>query len=91
MHVHINVELYYILCVFSVFAVLIMIAGLLVFPLGLESRFVQHYCHKSRAYHAGACTIGWGYMLGIMGTALAMFCPFLSQYTDMKVHEPTYV
>ena len=73
--------------IFVLFSVLIMIAGLLVFPLGLNSRFVQHYCQGSRIYWAGACHLGWAYMLGIMGSALAMFCPFLSQYTDMKVHD----
>ena len=68
-----------------------MVAGLLVFPLGLDSRFVQHYCEGATAYFSGGCQLGWGYMLGIMGAALAMFCPFLSQYTDMKVHDTTYV
>ncbi len=77
--------------VYFLISVLIMVCGLLVFPLGLESRFVQHYCDQSSAYQPGACQLGWGFMLGIMGTALAMFCPFLSQYTDMKVHEPAYV
>ncbi len=65
-----------------------MTAGLLVFPLGLDSRFVNHYCTGSRVYSAGACHMGWGYMLGIMGCALSVFCPFLSQFTDMKVQEP---
>ena len=66
-------------------SVLIMIAGLLIFPLGLGSKFSRHYCGDSAAaYHSGHCLIGWSYMLGIMGTALSVFCPFLSQFTDMK-------
>ena len=62
-----------------------MIAGLLIFPLGLGSKFSRHYCGDgAAAYHSGHCLIGWSYMLGIMGTALSVFCPFLSQFTDMK-------
>jgi hypothetical protein len=73
---------------------MIMVAGLVIFPLGLDSMFVQLYCRGSSIYDAGTCQIGWGYMLAIMGTALSIFCPFLSHYTDMKVnqyHRPTYV
>ena len=82
-----------IICIFfSSLAVLIMVSGLIIFPLGLDSRYARAYCgSRSRMYHADACELGWGYMLGIMGTGLAMFCPFLSQYTDMKVHEAIYV
>ncbi|XP_050409831.1 LHFPL tetraspan subfamily member 2a protein [Patella vulgata] len=66
-------------------AVLVMGAGLLIFPLGLNSSFYQHYCGKASApYNFGHCVVGWSYMLGIMGTALSIFCPFLSQYTDMN-------
>ena len=39
-------------------------------------------------YSAGSCHVGWAYMLGMMGAALAVFCPFLSQYTDLHVLEP---
>ncbi|XP_046356020.1 LHFPL tetraspan subfamily member 2 protein-like isoform X2 [Haliotis rubra] len=69
-------------------AVLIMIAGLLIFPLGFGSSYFRHYCgDTASAYDSGHCLIGWSYMLGIMGTALSMFCPFLSQFTDMKTSD----
>ena len=71
----------------SCFTVLIMIAGLVIYPLGLDSSFVRHYCRQARMYHAGSCQIGWSYLLGIVGTALAIFTPFLSQYTDLKLNE----
>ncbi|CAH1800656.1 unnamed protein product [Owenia fusiformis] len=73
----------YVQCV----AVLIMIAGLVVHPVGLGSQFVQQHCPGSGMYNGGHCQLGWAYMLGIMGTSLSMFCPFLSQYIDMKVHD----
>ncbi|XP_074642185.1 LHFPL tetraspan subfamily member 7 protein-like [Tubulanus polymorphus] len=68
-------------------AVMIMVAGLVIYPLGLDSRFVQRHCPQATLYSAGKCHIGWGYMLAIMGTALSIFCPFLSHYTDMRVHD----
>ncbi|XP_041348926.1 transmembrane protein 211-like [Gigantopelta aegis] len=72
----------------QIISVLIMIAGLLIYPLGLGSNFFRHYCGETAsAYNSGHCVIGWSYMLGIMGTALSMFCPFLCQYTDMKTNE----
>ena len=70
---------------YFVFAVLIMVAGLLIYPLGLESSFFRHYCgDAASSYHSGQCMIGWSYMLGIMGAALSVFCPFLAQFTDLK-------
>ncbi|KAK7462009.1 hypothetical protein BaRGS_00038566 [Batillaria attramentaria] len=68
--------------------ILIMIAGLLIFPLGFGSTFFRHYCGDfASAYDTGHCLIGWSYMLGIMGTALSVFCPFLSQFTDMRARD----
>lgn len=67
-------------------SVVLMIVGLFIYPLGLNAKFVRFFCPSSRKYNAGACQIGWAYLLGIMGTALALFCPFLSQYTDMRLH-----
>ncbi|XP_013410515.1 transmembrane protein 211-like [Lingula anatina] len=69
-------------------AVLIMIAGLIVYPFGLDSRLVSYYCGKTGIFNSGDCHFGWAYMLGIVGTALAMFCPFLAQYTDTKAYGP---
>ena len=73
------------------FAVMILILGLVVYPMGLDSRFVAHYCPGAGTYSSGQCFIGWAYMLAIMGTALSVFCPFLSQYTDMKLVDQGYV
>lgn len=68
-------------------SVLLMTAGLLVFPLGFGSPYIKRNCGEhSRSFYADECQIGWGYMLAIMGTALAMFCPFLSNFTTMKVN-----
>lgn len=67
--------------VFSISAV-ILIAAIFTFPLGLDSKFARHYCPGARMYNGGTCNVGWAYILGVMATALSIFCPFLSQYTD---------
>ena len=71
-----------------------MTAALLIFPVGFQSRVVRHYCHNTGMYHTGICELGWAYVLAIIGTALAMFLPYLSQYTDFRLNvvkrRPTY-
>ncbi|XP_070572258.1 LHFPL tetraspan subfamily member 7 protein-like [Ptychodera flava] len=61
-------------------SVLILMAGLVLFPLGLDNAFVRQYCGQSAIFNAGDCEIGWGYMLAIMSTAIAMFCPVFAKY-----------
>ena len=68
-----------------------LIAGLTLFPLGLRSSLVRQHCGRTRLYDAGYCQVGWAYMLAIIGTALAMFSPFLAQYTDVSLHERSHV
>ncbi|XP_077996534.1 LHFPL tetraspan subfamily member 7 protein-like [Glandiceps talaboti] len=64
----------------QIVAVLIMCAGLILFPLGLDNKFVRHYCGDTAIFNAGDCQIGWGYMLAIMSAAIAMFCPVFAKY-----------
>lgn len=64
------------------FSAVILIAAIFTFPLGLDSKFARHYCPGARMYNGGTCHVGWAYILGVMATALSIFCPFLSQYTD---------
>ena len=64
-----------------------LIIALSIFPTGLDSSFVHHYCLGARMYDTGQCQIGWAYMLAMIGTALAIFSPFLAQYTDITLDE----
>jgi hypothetical protein len=65
-----------------------MTAGLLIYPIGLESPFFRYYCGTTAGmYNAGHCKMGWSYMLAAMGTALAVFCPILSYFRDMKAED----
>lgn len=66
-------------------AVLVMIAGLFIYPLGFNSKFIRKHCGGgSSMYNSDQCEVGWGLILAVVGTALAMFCPVLSHYTDMQ-------
>ncbi|XP_060064585.1 LHFPL tetraspan subfamily member 2a protein-like [Ylistrum balloti] len=68
--------------------VLVMMSGLLIYPLGLGSKFMKFHCGAgTRMYHSGDCHIGWSFMLAIVGTSLAIFCPVLSHFTDMKARD----
>lgn len=66
-------------------SVLVMIAGLFIYPLGFNSKFIRKHCGGgSSMYNSEQCEVGWGLVLAVVGTALAMFCPVLSHYTDMQ-------
>ena len=66
-----------------------MLISLLVFPLTLGTDYARRVCGpNSRAYYGDQCQIGWAYMLSVMGTALAFFCPLLARYVDLRVCEP---
>ena len=64
-------------------AAVILLGAVVSFPVGLDSKLAQHYCPGAAMYSAGACHVGWAYMLGIMSAALVVFCPVLSHYTDI--------
>ncbi|XP_061417801.1 LHFPL tetraspan subfamily member 7 protein-like [Lethenteron reissneri] len=61
-------------------AVIIMGAGLLVFPLGLGSPFARQQCGDSAPFWAGDCQLAWGYTLAIVGVLLAAFLPYFARY-----------
>ena len=66
-------------------AVLLLVSGLVMFPLGFSTAFFRYYCDSSGAFCVGHCRMGWGYVLAITATALAVFCPVLSNYTDLTL------
>lgn len=74
---------------FSISAVFIMAAGLLVYPFGLNSSLVRSFCGESDIYYAGECQIGWGYMLAIVGVMLTVFLPFFAKYAPKEQLSPT--
>lgn len=65
-------------------AVLVVISALLTFPLGFSSPFFRYYCGGAGAYDTGQCSVGWSYMLAIMGVALSVFCPILWSFRWIK-------
>ncbi|XP_033748026.1 transmembrane protein 211-like [Pecten maximus] len=72
-------------------AVLILTSALLVYPLGMTSPFFRYYCGPTaEVYNAGQCSMGWSYMLAVMGTALSIFCPILWNLRDFKSEHDDY-
>ncbi|XP_052797394.1 LHFPL tetraspan subfamily member 2a protein-like [Mya arenaria] len=64
-------------------SVFLMTSGLVVYPLGFESRYFRYYCgSEADIYNVGACAVGWTYVLAIVGCAVSMFCPVLSYFSQ---------
>ncbi|XP_060468877.1 LHFPL tetraspan subfamily member 7 protein [Panthera onca] len=53
------------------------IAGLLVFPISLDSPFAKEACGTSSVYCSGQCQLGWGYVTAIFSAVLASFLPMI--------------
>ncbi|KAL8571378.1 hypothetical protein ACOMHN_020370 [Nucella lapillus] len=64
-------------------AVVLLMCGLVVYPLGFHTTLFRYYCDSGGRYCLGHCHLGLGYVLAITATALAVFCPVLSAYTDL--------
>ncbi|KAK7082738.1 hypothetical protein SK128_007306 [Halocaridina rubra] len=59
--------------------------SLILFPLGLGSALARLECGgSSSVYWRGDCLFGWAYMLSIVATTLAAFCPCLARLTVYK-------
>lgn len=77
-HIHI------LLTNFDFLLVLVVISALLTYPLGFSSPFFRYYCGGAGVYNTGQCSVGWSYMLAIMGVALSVFCPILWSFRWIK-------
>lgn len=69
---------------FDFLLVLVVISALLTYPLGFSSPFFRYYCGGAGVYNMGQCSVGWSYMLAIMGVALSVFCPILWSFRWIK-------
>lgn len=76
----------------QVIGVVFLVISVLMFPLGLDSKFARDVCGKdARMYLSGSCQVTWGYVLSIMAISLTVFCPVLAKYsTEMKEEENEY-
>ncbi len=67
------------------FIVLCYISGILVFPVGWDATDVQSICGtKAGIYDMGNCSIGWSYIVIIIGTGIAMTAMAMSWTTLLK-------
>ncbi|XP_069172528.1 uncharacterized protein [Procambarus clarkii] len=59
--------------------------ALVLFPLGLGSPLARGECGgSSSVYWSGDCSFGWSYMLGVVATTLAAYCPCLARLTIFR-------
>ncbi|KAK7073234.1 hypothetical protein SK128_004245 [Halocaridina rubra] len=66
-------------------AVALQAVGLILFPLGLGSPFARLQCGASASvYMAGGCEMGYAYMLALVATGLAAYCPVLARLITYK-------
>ncbi|XP_045118894.1 uncharacterized protein LOC123508923 [Portunus trituberculatus] len=62
--------------------------ALVLFPLGLGSPLARGECGgSSSVYWPGECTFGWSYMLGVVATTLAAYCPCLARLTVFRKYD----
>ncbi|XP_076060740.1 uncharacterized protein LOC143036824 [Oratosquilla oratoria] len=66
-------------------AVMSQAVGLTLFPLGLGSPLARRECGLSASvYWPGDCRVGWCYVLALVCTTLAAYCPVLARLTAYK-------
>ncbi|XP_064106388.1 LHFPL tetraspan subfamily member 7 protein-like [Macrobrachium nipponense] len=66
-------------------AVSLQAVALVLYPLGLGSPFARLQCGISASvYAAGSCEMGYAYMLALVATGLAAYCPVLARLITYK-------
>ena len=63
--------------------VVLLVAGLLIFPIGFDSAFAKQLCSEKHAgvYDKGSCDLGWAYFVAMIATAIAMYLPSLAIFS----------
>lgn len=70
-------------------AVLTILLGVLLYPLGLGSDFVRHHCGDSAApFWAASCELGWAFMLTLVTALIGLYCPVLARFTVSAALHP---
>lgn len=67
----------------SLSVVVLLAAGLLIFPVGFDSPFAKQFCSEQHAgvYNKGSCDLGWAYFVAMIATAFAMYLPSLAIFS----------
>lgn len=78
-------NVFFVLKIWIYFPVLVVMSALLTYPLGFGSPFFRYYCGAGAGpYDTGQCSVGWSFMLAIMGVSLSVFCPILWSFRWIK-------
>ncbi|XP_012935330.1 LHFPL tetraspan subfamily member 2 protein [Aplysia californica] len=64
--------------------VLLLLSGLILYPIGFSSPFFSYYCDSSKAFCTGHCAMGWSYVTAVMAAALSIFCPVMSNFAEAQ-------
>lgn len=65
-----------------------MVIGIVLLPGSFGSPILQSFCGPDAfPYHLGHCHLGWSYGLAIVGTVMALFCPYLARHTKFQSFE----
>lgn len=75
---------YILLINFDFFLVLVVIFVFLIYFFGFSSFFFWYYCGGVGVYNMGQCSVGWSYMLVIMGVVFLVFCLILWSFWWIK-------
>jgi hypothetical protein len=79
-----NVCVLIIMVITQVIGALLYISGILVFPVGWGVPQVQEVCGDSDLYHPGRCTLGWAFIIIIIGTFIAIIATTISWTPVLK-------
>uniref|UniRef100_A0A2C9L2L7 Uncharacterized protein n=1 Tax=Biomphalaria glabrata TaxID=6526 RepID=A0A2C9L2L7_BIOGL len=67
--------------------VLLLLSGLVLYPIGFSSPFFSYFCDSTRAFRTGHCAMGWSYITAVMATALSIFCPVISNFAEAQMNK----
>ena len=77
--------------VLQILALLLLLLGLIVYPIGFGSAFVTQFCFSSTPYNTGTCIIDWAYTIGMVFTATTAFLPSLAIFSMNVVDDLPFI
>ena len=77
--------------VLQIVSLLMLLVGLIVYPIGFGNSFVTQFCFTSTAYNTGTCIIDWAYILGMVFTAATSFLPPLAIFSMNVVDDLPFI
>ena len=90
-HILVHIHIFTHFGLFPHSVVILFITAIVLFPAGMGSNNVKVLCGSSAApYHLGKCSIGWSYILVIVGTGVGVAAAAMS-WTTYKWREKSHI